>query len=60
MMTLRQNQNVAMFKIGPSNRQIARVPGLSEGTVKMHLHRIDRTIGVSNRTQLTAQCFAAR
>jgi DNA-binding NarL/FixJ family response regulator len=52
-LTLRQNQIVAMLKIGSSNKEIAHVLGLSEGTIKVHLHRIYR-IGVSNRTQLAA------
>lgn len=58
-LTLRQNQIVAMLKIGSSNKEIAHVLGLSEGTIKVHLHRIYQRIGVSNRTQLTAQSFAA-
>jgi two-component system response regulator DegU len=59
-LTPRQNQIVAMLKLGSTNRQIAHVLGLSEGAVKGHLYRIYRTIGVSNRTQLTAQCFASQ
>jgi DNA-binding NarL/FixJ family response regulator len=59
-LTRRQNQIVAMLKLGSTNRQIAQVLGLTEGTVKGHLHRIFRTIGVANRTQLTAQCFASQ
>jgi two-component system, NarL family, nitrate/nitrite response regulator NarL len=57
-LTSRQNQIVAMLKIGSSNREIADVLGLSEGTIKVHLHRIYRKIGVSNRTQLAARSFA--
>jgi DNA-binding NarL/FixJ family response regulator len=49
-----------MLKIESTNKQIAHVPGLPKGAVKAHLHRIYRTIGVSNRTQLTAPWFAAR
>jgi len=58
-LTFRQNQIVTMLKIGSSNREIARVLGVSEGTIKVHLHRIYQRIGVSNRTQLAAQSFAA-
>ncbi len=58
-LTSRQNQIVAMLKIGSSNKEIASVLRLSEGTIKVHLHRIYRRIGVSNRTQLAAQSFAA-
>ena len=59
-LTRRQNQIVAMLKLGSTNRQIAHVLGLTEATVKGHLHRNFRTIGVSNRTQLTAECFASQ
>jgi two-component system nitrate/nitrite response regulator NarL len=58
-LTSRQSQIVAMLKIGSSNKKIADVLGLSEGTIKVHLHRIYRKIGVSNRTQLAARSFAA-
>ena len=58
-LTFRQNQIVTMLKIGSSNREIARVLGVSEGTVKVHLHRIFQRIGVTNRTQLAAHSFAS-
>lgn len=57
-LTLRQNQIVKMLKIGSSNREIARVLGLAEGTVKVHLHRIFQRVGVANRTQLAAHPLA--
>jgi DNA-binding CsgD family transcriptional regulator len=43
---LRQNQIVAMLKTGSINRRIAHVPGLSAGTIKVHLPQF----GVSNRS----------
>lgn len=58
-LTQRQHQIVAMLKIGSSNREIAHVLGLSEGTVKVHLHRLYQKAGVSNRTQLAAKSFGA-
>jgi two-component system nitrate/nitrite response regulator NarL len=58
-LTSRQNQIVAMLKIGSSNKEIAHILGLSEGTIKVHLHRIYQRMGVSNRTQLAAQSFTA-
>jgi two-component system, NarL family, nitrate/nitrite response regulator NarL len=58
-LTSRQNQIVSILKIGSSNREIARALGVSEGTVKVHLHRIFQRIGVANRTQLAARSFAA-
>jgi two-component system, NarL family, nitrate/nitrite response regulator NarL len=58
-LTVRQNEIVTMLKTGSSNREIARVLGVTEGTIKVHLHRIFRRIGVANRTQLAAHSFAA-
>ena len=57
-LTARQNQIVTMLKLGASNREIARALGVAEGTIKVHLHRIFRRIGVTNRTQLAGQSFA--
>jgi two-component system, NarL family, nitrate/nitrite response regulator NarL len=57
-LTLRQKQIVGMLKTGSPNREIARVLGLAEGTVKVHLHRIYQQVGVSNRTELAAKSFA--
>jgi DNA-binding NarL/FixJ family response regulator len=56
-LTSRQNQIVTLLKLGSSNREIARVLGVSEGTIKVHLHRIFQRLGVANRTQLAAQSF---
>jgi len=58
-LTLRQNHIVAMLKVGSSNKEIAYVLRLLEGTIKVHLHRIYQRIGASNRTQLAAQSFIA-
>ena len=58
LLTLRQLQIVAMLKRGSSNREIAQVLGLAEGTVKVHLHSIYQRIGVSNRRELTAKLAA--
>jgi DNA-binding NarL/FixJ family response regulator len=38
---------------GLSNAQVANALGLTEGTVKTYLKDIFRTLGVSNRTQLS-------
>jgi two-component system nitrate/nitrite response regulator NarL len=57
-LTSRQKQIVAMLKVGSSNREIARILGLTEGTIKVHLHRIYQKIGVANRTQLAARSFS--
>jgi two-component system nitrate/nitrite response regulator NarL len=37
---------------GVTNKEIARRLRLAEGTVKVHLHRIYRKLGISNLTAL--------
>jgi two-component system nitrate/nitrite response regulator NarL len=58
-LTQRQGQIVTLLQIGLSNREISDRLGLSDGTVKVHLHRIYEEMGVSNRTQLAAQFMMA-
>jgi DNA-binding NarL/FixJ family response regulator len=47
----RREWDVCMLVIYP-NKQIARLLGITEGTVKVHLHNIYTKLGVSNRTAL--------
>lgn len=58
LLTLRQRQIVALLRTKASNKEIARQLGLSEGTVKVHLHSIYERVGVSGRTQLIAKSSA--
>lgn len=51
-LTPRQIQIVGMIRNGQSNKEIALSLGLSLGTVKVHVHRIFKALGVSNRVQL--------
>ena len=51
-LTRRQLQIVQLLKTGASNKEIARVLGISDGTVKVHLHAIYEKFEVVNRTQL--------
>ncbi|HEX2137656.1 MAG TPA: LuxR C-terminal-related transcriptional regulator [Microvirga sp.] len=37
-----------------SNKEIARRIGVTEGTVKIHLHNVYQKLGVTNRTAMTA------
>ncbi|MBL4719773.1 MAG: response regulator transcription factor [Alphaproteobacteria bacterium] len=50
-LTRRQGQVLNAIARGLSNRDIAAEFGLAEGTVKIHVAAIFKTLGVSNRTQ---------
>ena len=47
----RQKQLIIMLDRGLSNREIADELGISEHTVKVHLWRLFRRLGVKSRTQ---------
>lgn len=53
-LTLRQRQIVGCATRGLSNKQIARVLGISPETVKTHLHHIFEREGVHTRMELAA------
>ena len=50
-LTERQREVLRLMSRGKSNRDIAGLLGLSEGTVKVHLTAIFKALGVSSRTQ---------
>ena len=50
-LTARQAEVLGLMARGKSNRQIAELLGLSEGTVKIHMTAIFKVLGVSSRTQ---------
>ncbi len=50
-LTERQAEVLSLMACGKSNRDIAGLFGLSEGTVKIHLTAIFKALGVSSRTQ---------
>jgi DNA-binding NarL/FixJ family response regulator len=50
-LTGRQAEVLALMARGKSNRDIAEQLGLSEGTVKVHVTAIFKSLGVSSRTQ---------
>jgi len=50
-MTAREREVLALLGTGLPNKLIARHLGISEATVKAHLTRIFRQIGVTDRTQ---------
>ena len=51
-LTERQRQIILVLAEGITNKEIGRRLGLTEGTVKVHLHRIYRKLGIANRTVL--------
>jgi DNA-binding NarL/FixJ family response regulator len=57
VLTAREVEVVRLAAIGLSNRSIAGKLGVTEGTVKLHLHNIYTKLGVSNRTELTAMAL---
>lgn len=51
-LTARQEEVIRLVRQGESNKLIARRLGMSEATVKVHVRRIMRKLGVKNRTQV--------
>jgi DNA-binding NarL/FixJ family response regulator len=51
--TPRERQVLGLLRTGESNREIAASMGVDESTVKAHLGRLMRKVGVSNRIALT-------
>jgi two-component system nitrate/nitrite response regulator NarP len=51
-LTMREREIVDLVSKGMRNREIAERCGLTEGTVKTHLHNIFGKMDVSSRTQL--------
>ncbi len=49
-LTPRQKEVLALLGQGKSNKEIARVLNLSEGTVKLHVTAILKALGANNRT----------
>ena len=57
LLTGREAEIVRLVSEGLSNRDIAREIGVTEGTVKIHLHNIYGKLRVDNRTRLAAMVF---
>lgn len=56
----RQREVLEFIAEGDSNKVIARKLGLSDLTVKVHVHAAMRNIGVTNRTEACAAIWRAR
>lgn len=50
-LSARQVQIIHYIRLGLSNKEIAAELGLSEATVKTHVHRIFRKLGIADRTK---------
>jgi two-component system, NarL family, nitrate/nitrite response regulator NarL len=59
-LTTRERELVLLVADGLSNKEIARRIGVTEGTVKIHLHNIYQKLGVTNRTSMVSLALAYR
>ena len=57
-LTMRQKEVLDLVATGKSNKQIANVLGISEGTVKVHVNAAFRALGVHNRVSATTAILA--
>jgi DNA-binding NarL/FixJ family response regulator len=55
--TPREIQILNLLRAGQPNREIAQALGIDEGTVKAHIGRLMRKVGVNNRIALTVHPF---
>lgn len=55
LLTIREVEVVHAMRVGKSNKIIAFELGMSEGTVKAHVHNIMRKIGAANRTEVVCK-----
>jgi DNA-binding NarL/FixJ family response regulator len=56
-LTARELEVLQRVAVGLSNRQIAQELWLSDQTIKFHLHRIYRKLGVANRTEAARYAY---
>lgn len=59
-LTGREREVVNLVAEGLSNKHIARLLNVSEGTVKVHLHNVFAKLEIANRTALTAMVVSNR
>ncbi|CDZ34058.1 DNA-binding transcriptional regulator CsgD [Neorhizobium galegae bv. officinalis] len=59
-LTKRENEILVRMAMGNQNKIIAAALGLSEHTVKIHIHNIITKLGVHNRTEVVALYFEYR
>ena len=51
VLTVRENEVLKLLAVGNANKVIAHSLALSESTIKLHIHRIIKKLGVKNRTE---------
>jgi two-component system, NarL family, nitrate/nitrite response regulator NarL len=51
-LTAREAEIARLVAAGLSNKQIARKARIAEGTVKIHLHKAYKKLGIANRSTL--------
>jgi two-component system nitrate/nitrite response regulator NarL len=59
-LTVRERQIALLVCDGLSNKQLGEQLNLTEGTVKVHLHKIYRKLGLRNRAALSALVATSR
>ncbi len=52
LLTAREAEIARLVAAGLSNKQIAREASIAEGTVKIHLHKVYKKLGIANRSTL--------
>ena len=57
-LSARETEILGWLREGKSNYEVGSILGISALTVKNHLQRIYRTLGVSNRTHALARCLS--
>lgn len=60
MLSARETEIIGWLREGKSNDEMGQILGISGLTVKNHLQRIYRTLGVSNRAHALARCMELR
>jgi DNA-binding CsgD family transcriptional regulator len=59
-LSARETEILGWVREGKSNYEVGRILGISALTVKNHLQRIYKTLGVSNRTHALARCMSLK
>jgi DNA-binding NarL/FixJ family response regulator len=59
ILTEREREIARLVSVGLSNKGVSRRLGVSEGTIKVHLHHIYQKLAINNRTALAALAIHA-